>query len=64
MTELTCQGCKVGLFAMKKIFENKFVRDIMMTFLSESICPLIAMNTTVCDGGSRNMGGPLLDAFT
>ena len=64
MTELTCQGCKVGLFAMKNIFSNKFVRDIAMTFFSESICPLIAMNTTVCAGGTRNMGGPLLDAFT
>ncbi len=43
--------------------ENKFVTDIAMTFLSETICPIIAMNTSVCAGGSRNLGGPLLDAF-
>jgi hypothetical protein len=56
--------CKTGILAMKTVFENKFVKDIMMTFFSESICPLIALNSSVCEGGTRNMGGPLLDAFT
>jgi hypothetical protein len=48
---------------MKNVFSNKFITDIIMTFFSETICPLVAMNSTVCNGGTRNMGGPLLDAF-
>ena len=64
ITELTCQGCKVSLFTMKNVLQNKFIIDIAMTFFSESVCPLIAFNTSVCAGGTRNLGGPLLDAFS
>jgi hypothetical protein len=62
--DIQCQGCKVGLFAVKKLLENKFIIDLAISLFSGSICPLVAMNNTVCDSGPRIMGEPLVDAIT
>ena len=34
------------------------------TIFVEKLCPLIVMNTTVCEGGIENMGSPLIESFT
>jgi len=34
------------------------------TIFVEKICPLIVMNTTVCEGGTNNIVNPLIESLT
>jgi hypothetical protein len=36
--------------------KNGFVLDIIKTFFSTTLCPLVAQNTTICPGGTEVMG--------
>ncbi len=48
---------------VKKVFENKFITDMAIGFFGRTVCPMLASNTSVCAGGTKNMGEPLLDAI-
>jgi hypothetical protein len=61
---MTCQGCKVALFAVRAIFQNKFVTDMAKTIIADKICPLIVLNATICENGIDTMANPLIDAMT
>ena len=49
---------------MKTVMQNKFVNDIAMSFFSETVCPILAINKTVCKGGTDVMITPLFDAIS
>ncbi len=61
---MTCQGCKLTLFAVKALASNKFITDMVKTIVIEKLCPQLVVNTTVCQGGVDIMAIPLLDALT
>ena len=61
--DVTCQGCKVSLFAVKLLLQNKFVADMAKTIFVSKICPLIVINTTVCEGGTENIVNPLFESL-
>jgi hypothetical protein len=45
------------LFGVKVLMENDMVLQVIKTFFSDSLCPLIAKNSTVCYGGVDLLGG-------
>jgi hypothetical protein len=54
----------MALFAVKALSSNKFIRDIVKTIVAEKFCPLLVVNTTVCNGGIDAMASPLLDSLS
>lgn len=61
--DITCQGCKLSLFAFKLLISNKFVEDMGKMIFVSKICPLIVVNATVCEGSAENVVSPLIDVF-
>ncbi len=51
------------MFALKVILENKFVADMANMVFESKICPLLVMNSTICEGGAKNVANPIIKAL-
>lgn len=51
------------MFALKVILENKFVADMANIVFESKICPLLVMNSTICEGGVKNVANPIIKAL-
>jgi hypothetical protein len=61
--DVSCQACELGLLGFKKLTETPFVVSAIKSFFSDTLCPKLVSNTSLCVSGTEIIGGALLETI-